>query len=303
MKRLLFTIALLACTNLYSYCQDIPNSSFETWSNGEPDTWNTSNMNVLGLDFTTTSKDLTDPKDGLASAKLTVVTKTIPFVGGITLQGALTLGILNIDPIAQTATLTGGYPFTAMPQKLTGYFKYQPVNNDTCYFGWGLTKWKNGTRDTIGYATIDTMGTFNTWTYFEIPLAYTIWEAPDTMNILFVNSNPADGLTHTGTKMWVDDLSFVYGAVSVQGVTFAKEVSIYAEPNEKRLVLSSTFEKEEHLDIALFDMAGQTIRQCNRTMQISTEHLDVSGLPPSAYLIRIIAGNKLIDSRKITILN
>ena len=303
MKRIVYVISLLLICCLSGFAQGVPNGSFETWGSGEPDSWNTSNTNILGLDFTPVTKDLTSPEDGTASAKLTVVTKTIPFVGAITIQAALTLGTLNIDPIAQTATLTGGYPFTAMPQKLTGYFKYQPVNNDTCYFGWGLTKWHNGGRDTIGYVAKDTMGTINAWTYFELPLEYTIWEAPDTMNILFVNSNPSDGLTHTNTKMWVDNLSFVYGVVSIQGVTFAKGLSLYAERDARQLVLSSTFEKQENLDIGLFNMAGNEMRHWKRSMQTSTEHLDVGGLVPGTYLIRILSGSRLIDSRKITILN
>jgi hypothetical protein len=296
-----FGIILVFCANILA--QDIPKGSFETWTGGEPDSWNTSNINILGLDFTTTSKDLSSPQQGTASAKLTVVTKNIPFVGSITVQGALTLGILNIDPIAQTASLTGGYPFTGMPQKLTGYFKYQPVNNDTCYFGWGLTKWNNGVQDTIGYTAIDTFGTFNSWTYFELPLEYLIWEAPDTMNILFVNSNPADGLVHTGTKLWIDNLAFVYGTVGIEGVTFAKGLSLYAERNSKQLVLSSTFEKPENLDISLFSMAGIETKRWKRTMQFSTERLDVNSLVPGTYLIRISSGNRLIDSRKITILD
>ncbi len=304
MKILFPAVIFILILSTQMRAQQIPNGSFETWSSGEPDLWNTSNINLLGLaTFTTVSKDLSNPQSGLASAKLTVVTKTIPLIGTYTVQGALTLGTLNIDPIGQTATLTGGYPFTGMPQKLTGYFKYNPVNNDTCVMGWGLTKWNNGVQDTIGYAAIDTMGTFNNWTYFEVPLEYLIWEAPDTMNIIFVNSNPLDGLNHTGTSMWVDNLSFVYGTVGIEGVTFAKGLSIYAEPYARQLILSSTFEKQENLDIRLYNMAGMETNHWKRYMQQSTERLDVGNLTPGTYVIRITSGKRLIDTRKISILN
>lgn len=304
MKRILSLTGLIFLIIQGSFAQQMPNGSFETWANGEPDFWNTSNQSVLGLvDFIMVTKDVSNPQQGTASAKLTVVTKTIPLVGTFTMQGALTLGTLNIDPIAQTATLTGGYPFTGMPQKLTGYFKYQPVGADTCYFGWGLTKWNNGAQDTIGYAAIDTMGTFNTWTYFELPLEYQIWAAPDTMNILFVNSNPLDGVNHTGTKMWIDNLSFVYGTVGIEGVTFAKDLNIYAEPYARTLILTSAFEKQENLDISLFTISGIEARHWKRSMQASTERLDVSNLPTGTYVIRISSGNRLIDTRKVTILN
>ncbi len=303
MNRIVAILSILLFLCLPGIAQQFPNGSFETWSSGEPDSWNTTNMNILGLDFTTVTKDLSNPQQGTASAKLTVVTKTIPFIGAITMQGALTLGTLNIDPFAQTATLTGGYAFTGMPQKLTGYFKYQPVNNDTCAFGWGLFKTHNGIQDTIGYAAIDTSGTFNSWTYFEIPLAYTIWEAPDTMNILFVNSNPLDGLVHTGTKMWVDNLSLVYGTVGIERLTGVKGLNIYAEPFARQLILSSSFEKQENLDIGLFNMYGTEIRHWKRNMQLSTERLDLENLVPGTYVIRISSGSRLIDTRKISILN
>lgn len=303
MKKLLAfaTITLLIVCRITA--QNIPNASFETWSGGEPNSWNTSNMNVLGLDFTVVTKDLSNPQQGLASAKLKVVTHNIPFIGSITLQAALTVGTLTIDPFAQTASLTGGYPFTGMPQKLTGYFKYQPVANDTCYMGWGLFKRNNGVQDTIGYAAIDTMGTFNSWTYFEIPLEYLIWEAPDTMNILFVNSNPLDGLDHTNTTLWVDNLSFVYGEVGIEGLTFPPGIGIYAERDSKQLILTANFEKQENLDISLFNMAGMQTNHWQRTMQQSTEKLDMGNLPPGTYLIRISSGNRLMDTRKIMILN
>jgi hypothetical protein len=304
MKTIFTFIIILIFWGTQSFAQQLPNGSFETWNGGEPDFWNTSNMNLLGLvTFTTVAKDVSNPQQGTASAKLTVVTKTIPLVGTYTVQGALTLGTLNIDPIGQTATLSGGYPFTGMPQKLTGYFKYQPVNNDTCYLGWGLTKWNNGIQDTIGYAAIDTMGIFNNWTYFELPLEYQIWEAPDTMNILFVNSNPLDGIDHTGTKMWIDNLSFVYGTVGIEGVTFAKNLSIYAKRDAKQLIITSNFEKPQILDISLFNMAGIETNHWKRSMQVSTEQLDVNTLPAGTYVIRITSGNKLIDTRKISILN
>jgi len=283
--------------------QQVPNGSFETWTDGEPDSWKTSNQNIAGLvDFTMVTRDMSDPHQGTASAKLSVVTKTIPFIGTYTLPGVITLGKLNFDPIAQTASIKGGSPFAGLPQKLTGYFKYLPFNNDTCAMGWGLTRWNNGVRDTIGYAAIDTMGTFNSWTYFEIPLKYRVWEIPDTVNILIINSNPLDGVNHTGTAMWIDDLSFVYGALGVEGTTFSKELNIYAEPDARQLILSSAFPKQENLDIRLYTIAGIEAGHWKRSMQQSTENLDLNALSPGTYVIRIISGNRLIDSRKITIL-
>lgn len=300
MSRIFPTLFFLILFCFNSLAQEIPNGSFETWTNGEPDTWNTSNQSVIGFgSFVTVNKDITAPHSGSASAKLTVVTKTIPFIGTkLSIPGVLTLGILNIDPIAQTASVSGGYPFTGMPEKLTGYIKYQPVNNDICAMGWGLTRWNNGVRDTIGFGAIDTSGTINTWTYFEIQLRYLIQEAPDTLNILFLNSNPVDGIDHTGTTLWIDNLSFDYGTVAIAGITSARGLQIYAEPYARQLILTSSFGNLQNLDISLFNMAGIETRNWKRSMQHSTEYLDVNNLPPGTYVIRISAGNILVDTQE-----
>jgi len=304
MKRFIPVIYFSLILSIPLLAQQVPNGSFETWINGEPDHWKTSNQSIPFVgNVIMVSKDLTNPQSGNASAKLTTVKTTIPFVGTYNIPGVLTLGKLNIDIAAQTATVTGGTPFTGRPLKLTGYYKYQPVNNDMCVMGWGLTKWNNGIRDTIGYGAIDTNVTLNSWTYFEISLKYLLTETPDTMNIIILNSNPFDGVDHTGTNMWVDNLSFVYGTVGIEGITFAKELNIYAEPYARQLVLSSAFTKPENLDIGLFNMAGIEARYWKRTMQQSTEHLDLSNLAPGTYVIRISTGNRLVDTRKITILN
>ncbi len=303
MKKVLSFISLILILSFRLFAQQAPNSSFETWTNGEPDHWKTSNQNIPILgSIIMVAKDLTDPEQGIASAKLTVVTKTILFVGTYTIPGVLTLGKLNIDIAAQTASVTGGTPFTARPVKLTGYLKYLPVNNDFCAMGWGLSKWNNGTRDTIGFGAISISATLNSWTYFEIPINDLLAETPDTLNILILNSNPLDKVNHTGTTMWVDNLSFDYGTVGIEGVTFTKELTIYAKPDARQLVLSSHFAKQEKLNISLLNMAGIECRQWNRTMQLSTEYLDINNLQPGTYAIRISSGNRLVDSRKITIL-
>lgn len=296
-------IVLLFCFK--SLAQQVPNGSFETWTGGEPNSWKTTNQTIPGFGtFTTVSKESTDPRQGSASAKLTVITKTIPVIGTkLTLPGVMTLGKLNIDPIAQTASVSGGYPFAGIPEKLIGYIKYQPVNNDQCAMGWGLTKWNNGMRDTIGYGAFNTTSGIDSWTYFEIPLTYRIREAPDTMNILFLNSNPLDGINHTGTTLWIDDLAFVYGTVAIEGITSARDIQVYADPASGQLMLSSTFGKQENLDISLFTMSGTKIRHWKRSMHQPTERLDVSNLSPGTYLLRITSGKQQLDTRKITILN
>jgi len=306
MKVIVTIGSILLLFNLQLTAQQFPNSSFEEWTNGEPNQWQTSNQSIPLLgNFIAVSKDISDPNQGPTCVKLSTISISVPFAGTYSLPGLLTLGKIKTDLQKQTAQVTGGIPFTATPLKLTGYYKYEPVNYDQCALGWGLTRWNLQTksRDTIGYGLISTNAFLNSWTYFEIPLRSLKPFTPDTMNILFLNSNPLDKRIHTGTNMWIDNLSFVYGNVGIEGVTFSEQISIYAQPYTSQLILSSAFPNPENLDICLYNMAGAEARRWKRTMAKSTGYMDISNLKPGTYVIRITSGNRQVDTRKITILH
>lgn len=291
----LFLITIFSIS--FAYSQDIPNAGFENWINGEPVDWHTTNQSL----FTTVIRDASNPQEGSYSAQLKVVTVTIPFVGTYSMPGVLSTANMQVDLINQQFDIHGGYPFTGMPNRLAGYLRYQPVNNDTCYFGWALSKWNNGARDTIGLGYAYYGGNIPDWTYFEVPMEYHIWEAPDTMNILFLNTNLVDGQTHTNTKMWVDNLSFIYGPVSIEGITFPANLRIYGNGDLRRLILEPAFDKPVNLSIRLYSVNGTLVLEDRKTMLRSAETIDIALLKPGIYILKITEGNRLIEYRKISI--
>jgi hypothetical protein len=303
LKYFLIFLILTSFSSRYVLAQDIPNASFETWSNGEPVTWHTTNQSILGTQFSVVNKETSSPQSGLASARLEVVTKNILLVGSVTVPGVLTLSQIAVDILNQTVSISGGYPFTAMPQQLAGFLKYQPVGTDTAYFGFALTKRHEGILDTVGYAADTVTGAISTWTHFQLPLTYNIWEAPDTMSILFLCSNPNDPVVHTGTKMWVDNLSFIYGNVGIEGITFGEEYRIYADAATKQIIIQTWFGKPRNLDLSLISMGGQEMLHKRLWMDNSFERLETANMMPGTYILRISEGRRTLDSRKITILN
>lgn len=299
-----FTIATIIalCIVPSANAQEIPNADFENWTSGEPDSWNTTNMSVLFTQFTTVLQETSNPQNGTSCARLETVTHDILFVGPVTLPGVLTLGELNIDPIGQTASISGGTPFTGMPQSLSGFFKYLPTIGDSCLLGFGLTKWNNGVRDTIGYSYLAIGDTANNWTAFNVMLEYLILEAPDTMNIGILSSNIADGLPHTGTKLWVDNLSLVYGPVSIEGITFPRELKIFADGSNRLLIVSPDFDKQRNVEISVYGISGQLLIHQAAIMQQKEIFIDLNNLLPGTYIFRAdIPGQKSI-SRKFNIL-
>lgn len=299
-----FTIATIIalCIVPSANAQEIPNADFENWTSGEPDSWNTTNMSVLFTQFTTMLQEISNPQNGTSCARLETVTHDILFVGPVTLPGVLTLGELNIDPIGQTASISGGTPFTGMPQSLSGFFKYLPTIGDSCLLGFGLTKWNNGVRDTIGYSYLAIGDTANNWTAFNVMLEYLILEAPDTMNIGILSSNIADGLPHTGTKLWVDNLSLVYGPVSIEGIKFPRELKIFADGSNRLLIVSPDFDKQRNVEISVYSISGQLLIHQAAIMQQKEIFIDLNNLLPGTYIFRAdISGQKSI-SRKFNIL-
>ena len=287
----------------HSYAQDvIPNADFEIWTGSEPDFWNTSSMMVLFTSFTTVMQETSNPQNGSSCARLETVTHNVFPLGSVSIPGVLTLGELTIDYVGQTATLTGGTPFTGFATALRGFYKYQPTAQDSCFFGFGLFRWNNGTRDTIGYSYTSIGNSATAWTAFNIPLDYQIWEAPDTMNIVFLASNAMDGLPHGGTKFWVDNLSLEYSGVSIEGISFPKELKIYADGEKHLLIIHPELQKQETAEIGIYDMKGQILLHQSCSMKDTELTLSIGNLVPGTYIFKAdIPGSKPF-ARKFSVL-
>jgi hypothetical protein len=287
-----------------SFAQEIiPNADFEQWAGGEPDSWNTSNMMVLFTQFTTVNRETSNPQSGTSCARLQTVTQNVFPIGSVSIPGILTLGVLNIDYANQTASLTGGTPFTGIPASLKGFFKYLPTTMDSCFMGFGLYKWNNGTRDTIGYTYKAIGGNTPDWTPFEVSLNFMISEAPDTMNVAFLSSNAYDGLPHGGTKLWVDNLSLTYGTVSIDGITFPHEFKLYADGQKRLLIIHPNLNQQEIVKMEIYDMAGQLRIYQSSAMQNSDLTLNIGELASGNYVFRANIQGEKPFARKFTILN
>lgn len=304
MKRIVFTSVLLLSLLVFcrlSKAQDIPNHSFEYWEGNEPTDWGTSNYSLMGFTWDVVKQETNDAQDGNSSAKLTVVKKAIPFFGSYSIPGAITLGEFFIDLLGQQVSISGGVPFTGMPTKLTGYLKYEPVNNDTCYIGWGLSKFNGVSTDTIALAAIDTFGLINEWTYFEVPADYQQQINPDTMNIIISCSNPIDGLDHTGTKLLIDNLVFEYGGIGIEGVTFINNIQIYALRDSKHLKIVPEFNKLTNTRIDLYNTGGQVLKSWNKDLFSEPIVLDLSEFKTGIYIITFTNNKGVFESRKVIV--
>lgn len=263
----------------------IPNADFESWTGGNPDSWDSSNENILGTDFVCVTRDMNSPMSGTSSVKIASVAHNIFLVGTVTMPGLLTLGTLTLDYITQSGTVTGGVPISGQPKFLKGYFKYTPATGDSCIMGIGLSKWNGTNSDTLasGYLTIGNHVT--DWQQFSVPIDYYTWDTPDTMNIMFFSSNLLHGTPTAGSTIWVDSLWLEYSQVSVSDVGLNKELFVYQNNDGQSLIVKTPLNNP--IGINIFSINGTNV-SAETSIGNRQSIVNISGLPRGVYIIRVI---------------
>jgi hypothetical protein len=268
--------------------QQIPNGDFEIWSGLNPDQWDTSNETVMGLyQFTTVTKETSNPQNGSNSAKVETVSQNIIFVGTVTMPGILTLGDFILDIVAETAVIEGGIAFAHRPLALKGYYQATPVANDSAFVGVGFTKWNPllNQRDTIGEGLMYFSQTVNSWTEFTIPVQWSSPDNPDSCNIIVASSDVINITSFpTGSTIRVDNLSFEYSTVGIEVLREPSEIIVYPNPVSDILTfeLNGTIDSETQCVIEIFNIDGKKVLSETNTGK-QTINIPVNTLSAGVY--------------------
>jgi hypothetical protein len=281
-----------------SFSQQLPNQSFEEWKTDDSKLfedpaggfWGTINrLRLLGPSGPITTEKSTDAHSGLYSAKIT--TKSF---GTFKILGIIATGIFD----QKTTTFIEGMPFNSKPSKLTGYYKYQPVNNDSCSAYINLTIYNTilQKKDTIAEGIIKLKGEENQWTKFEIPIKYYLDNNPDTIKVAFVSSAGTIGIGSTqnaqiGSSMLVDDLVLEYET----GIETSSRLS--SNIRFEYSYLSSVLYFENHsinnASLKIFNTEGKLL--CYKELNGSSAYIDFSLQPSGVYFYQICSGTQLIS--------
>jgi hypothetical protein len=271
----------------------VPNGDFENWINygsyQNPQNWDTPNQAILiGLPFgTQVVTKSTDHESGSFSARLESKQLTFP---SVVVPGVVTLGTLTIDLLTQTFSINGGVPISDKPTHLKGFYKFIPKGGDSCAMGIGLTKWNNGTRDSVGIGSFSTHDTINVWTPFYAWINYILDEQPDTFNILAISS--ADSSPTAGTVLFVDNISLDY-TVGFNHDDPAAGINIYQDREEQQILVYFDFEKPEATELQFFNMTGQLISKTPVENLIKGRRIiRYKGYPAGIYVLEILHGGK-----------
>ncbi len=191
----------------------IPNGDFENWETlfdlDKPVGWGTSNFSLYGVvTFNTVSKDGIDKHSGNFSTRLETASQIVNDQE-VKIVGLITLGNFDVDISTKKAKISGGLPFISKPAELNGYYKYNAVGFDSCFFDIAITKFNTSSmkQDTIGHGKFSS-GSVSSWTSFNVPVKYYLNEIPDSMNIVILSSDTS--IFNAGSTLWVDDLLLKY---------------------------------------------------------------------------------------------
>ena len=192
------------------------NFSFEKWASTsldglvyeEPSGGYWTTLNYLSrLSCPITVSKTTDAQHGGFSACL----ETKQW-GSMVIPGLLVMGTF----IPEDPFIIQGKPYTERPTSVNGFYKYLPIDGDTCVLYARLSKYNTtlNKQDTIAEASITVNNNVPQFLPFSLIFDYRDPVSnPDSLTILFVSSiDGANFRGHPGSKLFVDNLALEYEA-------------------------------------------------------------------------------------------
>jgi Secretion system C-terminal sorting domain len=261
----------------------IPNPSFESWTNGDPNGWFTGNTPPVLVPITQTN----DAHAGTSAVKGSV----------IDFQG---FGFI-------TALISGdgahGFPYDQRADALHGWYKFNSVGGDSLIMTVAFSK--NGVP--IGSGQAKATSSVSLYTEF---VANTLWfsnDTPDTAYIVFVIANSNGTSPHVGSYYIIDDLSFgnSTGVENLNNVPNNFYLGQnYPNPFNPSTTISFSIPEEDFVSLKVFNSLGEEVATLVNEIKPSGKYsvsFDASNLTSGVYFYKIKAG-KFIGTKKMILI-
>lgn len=291
-KTLLISIIILQ-TTIFS---QIPNNSFEEWSNGNPVGW--LGNNYISQNITTiTPTDISH--SGLKAVKGEVIQLPIPMA-----------------PFLILGNEGKGIPYSQRPVALTGYYQFFPQSGDRFQILAGLFKGgfeiNNGSLGIsgklIGYAIQTSSEQVTSYTKFLIPIMYISNEEPDTCGILFrIIGTTSDFDFHVGSYFLLDDVEFL-NTTNIEEKQLRpykfELMQNYPNPFNATTKILYKIPVQGFVTIKVYDMLGKEITVLVNEEKPAGTHsinFDASGLTSGSYVYTLYYNN-FLQSKKMLLI-
>jgi Secretion system C-terminal sorting domain len=275
---MLFAIALIALFQNNAFSQEIPNSGFEDWTNGNPNGWYVDNDQSRSAFPVTQSSQ---SHSGSSAAKVEV----IPIFAGFLYSGSVTNDYAF--PVSQAyGSLTGFYQFNSVGQDIAVIFVY-------------MYKYMTDTRELVGYGEAKIAANTNGYTQFVMPIEYFTQDIPDSASIYIgIGDTASTAHANVGTFILVDDLAFG-GVVSVNDrVPAARTFQLkqnYPNPFNPSTTIEFSLPEESSVDLKVYNILGVEVASLTSGNYLPGNHEVIfkgENLASGIYLAKITATSK-----------
>ncbi len=291
MKKILFFVFTIIGLN--AFAQSLPNNEMEDWSFylffDEPDEWYTLNSFIYLLDPGTISvSKSSDSYSGSYAAKLTTHEITD---NNIAVPSIITLAEFNINIADSSFSFGGGYYLQENVHKMTGWYKYEGVENDSASILMYNFKNDGSGMDTIGFG-FSYLGNADEWQPFEIFMEnFVHYVTPDTFNVIITSSKAMDA--KAGSVLLIDDISIYTNTGIIDLWSTKKPLKVYPNPATDYITFSSDIRTNDRV-LTIYDNFGKTI--IKKDFQEQTTKLSLSDLDSGIYTYKLSKGNKILNS-------
>lgn len=281
-KRHLYTLLLSFSFTVMLFAQnEIPNFSFENWSNVDPDFWITFNSNGDPNVFSSE-----DAYDGLISARMEVISG-------------------NSAPPRLQSNNGSGEPFSVSQNYnyLIGYYKFSPINSDVVYL-YSQLHGDVGQGGKEGMLAITEPA--SEWTQFVIPLIEYQAGPVNQGTISFQMENLPS--LHIGTYFIVDALEFLVSLTSVEDDdnslnNFSLEQN-YPNPFNPSTKISWQSPLSGHQTLKVYDVLGNEVATLVDEYREAGSHsvnFDAGGLSSGVYFYKL-QSESFVETKKMILL-
>lgn len=278
-----------------SSAQQIPNSSFEDWTHhpgrflyrayDQPDFW-TSGNNALeeipSLDAPT--RKSTDAHSGEYAAEL-ITTKVL----GQIAPGNLFLGSFELKLIRPLSGIVLGKPFENKPSGFSIWYKYFPVEGDSCILTVYMVRRNKSTkkREVLGRGKFIGKGQSDTYAQAFVKIEYDSIYTPDSIIALFCSSAGSQGENSTGkagSRLLIDDFELLYDQTGISTLPESANAPFPNPATEKVFFHSGMGLKP---DIELVELSGKSIPLTLHFGDSANWEAKLEGVRPGMYFVAV----------------
>lgn len=192
MKHRIMQVVALSGVFLAVAAAQIPNSSFENWTNGSPTGWYANNI---------------------PSVYATITSSTTAHTGTYSVRGEVVTALSTIiQPIIQSGPTAEGFSYAQRPTGFSGYYQFFPAASSGDRFAINVVLFKGGVSGTVvAVAASAPSASVSSFTQFSVPFVYQTADIPDTCVVQIQIVGPGTGpqaTPHAGSYFLLDDIAF-----------------------------------------------------------------------------------------------